>query len=138
MSMLILFSMGMKLPADVHLRNAVLKTEKNASNFGAIQRIQPSSGSQGALQIFTFKAPLTELEREVLKKQGIEPLRYLPDNSWICRVLSSEKVEAAASADSLLSDLVVWRGEYKPEYKILKSITDTPGWNLSGTPQKIG
>lgn len=137
MSMLILFSMGMKLPADVHLRNAVLKTEKNASNFGAIQRIQPSSGSQGALQIFTFKAPLTELEREVLKKQGIEPLRYLPDNSWICRVLSSEKVEAAASADSLLSDLVVWRGEYKPEYKILKSITDTPGWNLSGTPQKI-
>jgi hypothetical protein len=50
---------------------------------------------------------------------------------------SPEKVEAAASDDSFLSELVIWSGEYKPEYKILKSITDTPGWNLSGTPQKI-
>lgn len=135
--MLILFGMGARLPADVHLRNATLKTEKNASDFNAIQRVRPLSGSQGALQIFTFKAPLTEPERAILKKEGIEPLRYLPDNSWICRVLPSEKVEVAASSDSILSDLIVWSGEYKPEYKILKSITETPGWNLSGTPQKI-
>lgn len=137
LGMLILFSMGANLPADVLLRNATLKTDNSASNFNAIRQVRPSSGSQGALQIFTFNAPLSELERAVLKKQGIEPLRYLPDNSWICRVRPSEKVEAAASDDSFLSELVIWSGEYKPEYKILKSITDTPGWNLSGTPQKI-
>lgn len=137
LGMLILFSMGANLPADVLLRNATLKMDKSATDYSAMQRVRPSSGSRGALQIFTFNAPLTELERAVLKKQGIEPLRYLPDNSWICRVLPSKKVEAAASDDSLLSELVVWSGEYKPEYKILKNITDTPGWNLSGTPQKI-
>lgn len=137
LGMLILFSMGANLSADVLLRNATLKTDKSVSDFSGIRQVRPSSGSQGALQIFTFNAPLTELERAVLKKEGIEPLRYLPDNSWICRVQPSNKVEAAASADSLLSDLVVWSGEYKPEYKILKSITDIPGWNLSGTPQKI-
>lgn len=135
--MLALLNMSVKLSANVYLRNVTLKVETDADELKSGESVQLAASPEGVLQILTFKGPLTEQERAALLEQGIQPLRYLPDNSWICRMPPPDAVKPANSAASSLSEFIVWRGEYKPEYKILQSIMDTPGWNRSGTPRKI-
>lgn len=120
--------------ADILLRNTTIKTNSDTT-----QVRLASSAEDGSLQILSFDSALTKEEIDQLKVNGFHPIRYIPDNSWICRVNYSEsqtKVIPSSSEPSIFNKLQ-WSGEYKPEYRIAKAITNQPHWELSPEPLKI-
>lgn len=128
---IVLLCLSFTTKADVFLRNTTLSTQ--VAQLASECNQAPLLESQA--QILAFDHSLSDNEKSQLQKRGIHFLHYIPDNAWLCRIHPADNtVEAASENGDSISFLSF---SYQPEYKILKSMTDIPGWDRSGTVKKI-
>lgn len=116
---------------DAQLRNATIKPIQNEVIASSPDM---TTGDVGELRLFIFSHPLTSAERAYLQGKGIYPLRYVPDNAWLCRI--GEPSVTSASDEATLPS-ILGNKSYQPAYRIYEKLTSETNWNLSAIPKKI-
>jgi len=99
------------LLGDILLRNG------NISLDALVQPAEVPAFESGELILVNFsKLPDAE-DFSGLKSQGLKPIHYIPENTWICRVLTN-----ASASDRLVaatvSSSVIWKGKYQKSFRL--------------------
>lgn len=102
-------------PSPIRLRNeTILPAARSAS-------VQPDSAvaapATNGLFIVRFNAPPTAADRERLRAQGVDLLRYVPENAFIARLSGVSTASLSASSG------VTFATPYLPSHKIHQSLS---------------
>ena len=87
-----------------------------------------AADGSSALRIVQFVTPIMESYRQALAEQGVQVVKFLPDNSYI--------VSVPAGADSTLRALPVvrWVGAFHPAYKLESALLNDVAGGGAGVP----
>jgi len=115
---LILFFCGKVAEGKViRLRNETIDTttpENRAVRAAVAKNILQQSG----LFLIQFDAPPTPAERQQLRAEGIELIKYVPDDAYIAKLKNISPATVTANPH------VTWIGKYRPEHKVHPRLTE--------------
>ncbi len=103
----------------IRLRNALISTPDKPTLLASKQSVEsPVSG----LYLVQFSHPYREEWRAALEQAGVSLLRYVPENAFVARFRESQLSRVR------VLDYVRWVGEYRPEYRLQRSLDASSGW----------
>ena len=76
------------------------------------QNLRAPQTSEPAYYIVQFKSAIQRSDQTGLKRRGLEPLGYLPENAYIL------KLDGALKANLAQWNRVAWIGRFEPGYKL--------------------
>lgn len=117
--LILLLSVFISEAKPIKLRNGVIETDGKS---GFTRELTTSLSTNYGLFIIQFSSTPTEEQIRAIEKQGIELLKYVPEDSYIVRI---NKDTTVVSRELGQSKLVQWIGHYLPEYKIDRRLLKT-------------
>jgi len=96
---------------NIRLRHETINTD-SAQSKSEIEGQKKTKAAVSGLYLVQFNETLAEDWRDELKQDGVELIRYVPDDAYVARF---HQVKTAALAEK---SFVRWFGPYRGEYKI--------------------
>lgn len=101
---------------SIRLRNEVVETDSGPSRAEMAGQRHANRVASG-LYLIQFNGPLERTRRAELRAQGVELLKYVPEDTFIAQLNTVSPASVAALND------VTWVGPYRPDHKINSRLT---------------